>query len=155
MSNIDKQKLLVEMVMRQTQYTYEEASNELDKHNNNYISVIRGSMGINKQEDKTIRSINQHVYKEIRGLMDTASTSYRRKQEIEKKKEELIEKLREEYIRRQSLEKNKLLSIEEKNENDLEDQVEEKNENDLEDKVEDKVEDPVEDKVEDQVEDNL
>ena len=90
-SDIDRQKLLIEMVMRQTQYTYEEAAEQLEKFNNDYIKVIRESMGINKVEDKTVKSINQHVYKEIRGLMDDAASSYRRKKEMEEKKAELIE----------------------------------------------------------------
>ena len=49
MNNIDKQKLLIEMVMRQTEYTYEEAYNKLLEHNNNYLMVIRDYMGIKKQ----------------------------------------------------------------------------------------------------------
>ena len=39
-SDIDRQKLLIEMVMRQTQYTYEEAAEQLEKSNNNYITVV-------------------------------------------------------------------------------------------------------------------
>lgn len=110
---IDKQKLLIEMVVRQTQYTYEEASEKLEECNNNYLTVIRGSLGISKTKDTTVKSINQHVYKEIRGLMDTASGTYRRKQEMEKNKEELIEKLRAEYNRREAAKKEELLTIEE------------------------------------------
>lgn len=115
-SDIDRQKLLIEMVMRQTQYTYEEAAEQLEKFNNDYIKVIRESMGINKVEDKTVKSINQHVYKEIRGLMDDAASSYRRKKEMEEKKAELIEKLKEEYERRKSVAKEELPSIRENEE---------------------------------------
>ena len=112
-SDIDRQKLLIEMVMRQTQYTYEEAAEQLEKSNNNYITVIRESMGIDKTEDKTVKSINQQVYKEIRGLMDVAASDYRRKKEMEQKKTELIEKLREEYNRRQEASKEELSPIKE------------------------------------------
>ena len=114
--DIDRQKLLIEMVMRQTQYTYEEAAEQLEKFKNDYIKVIRESMGINKVEDKTVKSINQHVYKEIRGLMDDAASSYRRKKEMEEKKAELIEKLKEEYERRKSVAKEELPSIRENEE---------------------------------------
>ncbi len=117
-SDIDRQKLLIEMVMRQTQYTYEEAAEQLEKFNNDYIKVIRESMGINKVQDKTVKSINQHVYKEIRGLMDDAASSYRRKKEMEEKKAELIEKLREEYNRRQEASKEELSPIKEHEENE-------------------------------------
>lgn len=124
-SDIDRQKLLIEMVMRQTQYTYEEAAEQLEKFNNDYIKVIRESMGINKVEDKTVKSINQHVYKEIRGLMDDAASSYRRKKEMEEKKAELIEKLKEEYERRKSVAKEELPSIRENEDEDEEEKKEE------------------------------
>ncbi len=114
-SSVDRQKLLIEMVMRQTQYTYEEAAEKLEACNNDYMTVIRGSMGINKVEDKTVTSINQHVYKEIRGLMDVAASDYRRKKEMEQKRAEFIEKLREEYNRRQEASKSTMLPIEEGN----------------------------------------
>lgn len=111
MSNeIDKQRLLIEMVMRQTEYTYEESEEKLVEYNNNYVNVIRDYMGTGETEEKKVTSINQHVYKEIRGLMDTAAGRYRRKQEIKKNKEELIEQLREEYNRRQK--ENELEKIE-------------------------------------------
>lgn len=123
-SDIDRQKLLIEMVMRQTQYTYEEAADQLEKHNNDYIKVIRESMGINKTEDKSVKSINQQVYREIRGLMDDAASTYRRKKEMEEKKAELIEKLKEEYERRKAVSKEDLPSIRE----DEEDEVKAKDE---------------------------
>jgi hypothetical protein len=133
-SDIDRQKLLIEMVMRQTQYTYEEAAEQLEKFNNDYIKVIRESMGINKVEDKTVKSINQHVYKEIRGLMDDAASSYRRKKEMEEKKAELIEKLKEEYERRKSVAKEELPSIRE-NEDEEEKKEEEAEEEEGEKQV--------------------
>ena len=123
-SDIDRQKLLIEMVMRQTQYTYEEAADQLEKYNNDYIKVIRESMGINKTEDKSVKSINQQVYREIRGLMDDAASTYRRKKEMEEKKAELIEKLKEEYERRKAVSKEDLPSIRE----DAEDEVKAKDE---------------------------
>lgn len=118
-SDIDKQKLLIEMVMRQTQYTYEEAAEQLEKHNNDYIKVIRESLGINKTEDKSVKSINQQVYREIRGLMDDAANTYRRKKEMEEKKAELIEKLKEEYERRKAVSKEYLPSIREDKEDEV------------------------------------
>ena len=82
------------MVMRQTHYTYEEASDKLSAYNDNYLIVIRDSLGIKKVEEKEITSINQGIYTEIRGLMDIASQKYRREQEREQKKQEIIELLR-------------------------------------------------------------
>ena len=94
MSSKDNRQLLIEMVMRQTHYTYEEASDKLSAYNDNYLIVIRDSLGIKKVEEKEITSINQGIYTEIRGLMDIASQKYRREQEREQKKQEIIELLR-------------------------------------------------------------
>lgn len=96
------QKLLIEMVMRQTNLSFDEASEQLKKHNNNYMIVIKESLGIIKNnEKKEIKSVNQEIYTEIRGLMDNASDRYRKQKELEKQKEVIIEKLREEYLSRQ------------------------------------------------------
>ena len=101
-----EQKLLIEMVMRQTNLSFDDSSEQLKKHNNNYINVIKESLGITKNnEQKNIKSVNQEIYTEIRGLMDNASERYRKQKEIEKQKEIIIDKLREEY----NLRKNKAL----------------------------------------------
>ena len=100
-----KQKLLIEMVMRQTDLSFDKASEQLKKYNNNYIIVIKEALGIKtSSEQKSISSVNQEIYTEIRGLMDNASERYRKQQEVEKQKEKIIEKLREEYILRQNKE---------------------------------------------------
>ena len=58
-SSIDREKLLIEMVMRQTEYSYEEASEKLKINNNNYILDIRESMGIEKKKDKSVKRIRK------------------------------------------------------------------------------------------------
>ena len=98
-----EQKLLIEMVMRQTNLSFDETSECLKKHNNNYMIVIKEALGINNDNKKKPKTVNQEIYTEIRGLMDNASERYRKQQEIEKQKEIIIEKLREEY----NLRKNK------------------------------------------------
>ena len=63
----------IEIVMRQTEYTYEEANKALDKNDNNYIRVIKDAMGIKDLrgvENKFVDSINQTIYKNIREYMD-------------------------------------------------------------------------------------
>ena len=90
------------MVMRQTHYTYDEASEKLSSCNDNYLNVIRDSLGIKEVEDKEITSINQGIYTEIRGLMDTAAQKYRREQEREQKKQEIIELLKKKTTRSNS-----------------------------------------------------
>tara|TARA_R110002074_G_C12440473_1_gene657637 strand:- start:287 stop:691 length:405 start_codon:yes stop_codon:yes gene_type:complete len=98
-----KQKLLIEMVMRQTNLSFDETNEQLKKYNNNYMIVIKEALGIIKSsEQKKITSVNQEIYTEIRGLMDNASERHRKQQELEKQKEKILEKLREEYTLRQN-----------------------------------------------------
>ena len=101
MSKINKQQqLLIEMVMRQTSYTFDEAKDKLENNDNNYVKVIKEALGIYEQkEEKVVTSVNQHIYKEIRGLMDTASENYRINQEREKKRLEIIEILKKKKLK--------------------------------------------------------
>ena len=63
----------VQIILNQTDYTYEEASLKLRQHNNDYMAVIRSYL---KQgvipENVYIKplSMNQQIYKEIRSFMD-------------------------------------------------------------------------------------
>ena len=100
MTTITKQQqLLIEMVMRQTTYTFDEAKDKLENNDNNYIKVIKESLGIiEPKKEETVTSVNQHIYKEIRGLMDNASSSYRINQEREKRKQEIIEILKKRQL---------------------------------------------------------
>jgi hypothetical protein len=159
MSNNKQQTLLIEMVMRQTMYTYDEAKVQLENNDNNYITVIKAAMLINQQkkekekvgglnvspteeEDGGVRetpteeedggvgvspteeiNVNQQIYKEIRCLMDDASTSYRANQEREKRKEEIITILKQrqhEENKKQNQNRNQtnLESVREDNETD-------------------------------------
>ena len=83
MDKIRQQKLLIEMVMRQTKYTYEECEEKLKENNNDYISVIKDFYGIKKKEEKK-STINQGIFKEIRCMMDDAGNKFRINQELEK-----------------------------------------------------------------------
>ena len=64
----------IEIIMRQTDYTYEEARNKLQLHNNNITEVIRlylkPETSDTSPEIKPQLSMNQQIYKEIRSLMD-------------------------------------------------------------------------------------
>ena len=94
-----QQQLLIEMVMRQTTYSFDEAKEELKKYNNDYIKVIKIGLGLGINEKKEEKSsINQGIYKEIRGLMDDASTKFRINQEQERKRLEIIEILKKKQL---------------------------------------------------------
>ena len=75
----------LDMIMRQTNYDKDIAQKKLTEHNNDYMQVIREYMTPTKKKTvcTTKLSVNQQVYKEIRGMMDDAAKKY----EIEKVKE--------------------------------------------------------------------
>lgn len=81
-------KLLVEMVMRQTTYTYEETKDKLKQYNNDYMLLIKDFYGIKKKEGKNL-TINQGIFKEIRDMMDNASNNFRIKQDIYQHQEKI------------------------------------------------------------------
>jgi hypothetical protein len=68
----------IHIIMRQTNYTYEEAKTQLDINNNNITEIIRSYLKPNlcttAPESKQL-SMNQQIYKEIRTLMDEIDVS--------------------------------------------------------------------------------
>ena len=78
-----EQELLIEMVMRQTSLGFAEAKERLEINNNNYMIVIKEALGIKQKADTELKTLNQQIYTEIRGLMDNASDTYRKKKEME------------------------------------------------------------------------
>tara|TARA_B100001093_G_scaffold463565_1_gene479741 strand:+ start:466 stop:888 length:423 start_codon:yes stop_codon:yes gene_type:complete len=95
---IQKEEENIGIVMRQTNYTYDEAKNKLLEYDFNYLLVIEDYMGIKKKNKNEIVSINQSVYKEIRNCLDQASHDYRIQKEIKEKKEELINSIKNEKM---------------------------------------------------------
>lgn len=69
----------IQIIMRQTNYTEEQARYKLGKFNFNEISVIQDYFGINQKKDKSpeVKSVNQAIYKQIRGHLDGAMRDYR------------------------------------------------------------------------------
>jgi hypothetical protein len=89
-------KELAHIVTRQTTYTYEEAREKLENSNFDPNIVIREYMGIKPKKETsdketTSTTVNQGIYSQIRGLMDDAATSFRRRQEIAEAKQKYIE----------------------------------------------------------------
>jgi hypothetical protein len=71
----------ISMIMRQTDYTRETAQQKLQEHKNDLMSVIREYMAPSSNASAQVpkKSVNQQIYKEIRGLMDDASRNYANK----------------------------------------------------------------------------
>ena len=88
-------KNLVDVVLRQTDYTEEKAIEKLKEHNNDIIAIVREYMcgsAIKKPQtiDTSNKSTNQQIYGEIRNLMDDAAKTYKAKKDLEKRREEYI-----------------------------------------------------------------
>ena len=93
----ERKKALIELIMRQTDYSEETAKLKLVQWNNNYLHVIKEYMNPNFQEkakENVKTTKNQMIYGEIRNFMDGVN----RHALWKKKQKEQMEKKREAYI---------------------------------------------------------
>lgn len=93
----ERKKALIELIMRQTDYSEETAKLKLVQWNNNYLHVIKEYMNPNfqeKTEDNVKSTKNQMIYGEIRNFMDGVNRhalwKKRQKEQMEKKREAYI-----------------------------------------------------------------
>jgi hypothetical protein len=117
-----RKKALVELLLRQTDMTYEVAEEQLNINNYDVIKTLRQYMNPDlvdnkKQLIKENKTINQMIYKEIRQTMDKASLNFLRKQEYQRELEKRRQYLLEQYQRQHELERHK--QIESQLENNL------------------------------------
>lgn len=74
----------IAMIMRQTNYDDIKAKEKLAEHQNDHMKVIREYLNCGKiipSPCKTRLSVNQQIYKEIRGMMDDAAKTYLEKRD--------------------------------------------------------------------------
>ena len=84
---LEKRKLeLIDVLMRQTDYSREKAIEELEATNYNISHAISKYMGIDKSTSNTKqpKTTNQKIFKEIRDFMDKGSRDYERRKEYSK-----------------------------------------------------------------------
>ena len=77
---------LVEIVMRQTDYSKEESVLKLQQFEYDPLKVIRNFMNPENKvfyEETVPTTTNQMMYREIRTMLDTANSNYRKKKELE------------------------------------------------------------------------
>ena len=68
----------IQIIMTQTDYTEIKAREKLTEFNFDEIAVIRDYFGITeKKEPSKISSVNQEIYKQLRGHLDGAMKNYR------------------------------------------------------------------------------
>ena len=74
---------IINLVMRQTNYTEQQVEEKLVEWNNNYLNVIKEYINPDfyKKKPKIYKSKNQGMMTEIRGFMDTINKEYYMKKE--------------------------------------------------------------------------
>ena len=77
----------IQMIMRQTDYTEEQVIQKLIAFNDDHIKVIKDFMGIAEKNAPQIKSVNQEIYKQIRGKLDDSMRVYNSEQEVKLAKE--------------------------------------------------------------------
>ena len=88
-------KNLIQVVIRQTDYSEKDAEEKLIKFNYHVLDVVRDYMKphnvkIESNINNKVTNVHQQKFTEIRKLMDDASNSYRKKKEDELKRAELL-----------------------------------------------------------------
>ena len=91
----EKENQVIEFVLRQTNMEREKAVEKLNEYDFDSIKVIKEHFGIKEKKQDNIVSVNQQVYREIRGFMDKAAKQYRFTKELEKRKQEMLEFIKE------------------------------------------------------------
>lgn len=90
----EKEELILQSVLRQTNLDRDTAKTMLQDNDYDGIKVIKQHFGIKDKINNDKVSVNQQVYKEIRGFMDNAAKKYRVSKELEKRREEMLEYLK-------------------------------------------------------------
>ena len=86
MENLDLDEK-INIILRQTNYTHEEANDKLKENNNDHILVIKKYIGINDKKITTTcksNSLNQEIYKQLREKMNAGIKDYNLKTQNEK-----------------------------------------------------------------------
>ena len=62
----------IQIIMRQTDYSNEEARNQLEMHNFNIMKTLSSFMNPKKREPEIVKqkSVNQEIYSQIRNYLD-------------------------------------------------------------------------------------
>ena len=79
--NKEKEKELIQIIIRQTDYTEEIAREKLLENKYDTILVIKKYMGFDDKKPDTIKSVNQEIYKQLRHRLDGNMRNYQERVE--------------------------------------------------------------------------
>jgi len=85
----ERKKQVINLVMRQTDYTHEEAVAKLSQWDHNYLAVIKEYMNPNFKEkpEQVTKSTNQMIMGELRSFMDNVNRGYERRKDASERLE--------------------------------------------------------------------
>jgi hypothetical protein len=66
----------IQIILRQTNYTPEEANEKLKEYNFNEIDVIKGYLGIVDKKKIMQKTLNQEIYTQLRYRLDSNMREY-------------------------------------------------------------------------------
>jgi hypothetical protein len=67
----------VELILRQTNYSLEEAREKLHEYNDDHMQVIKSYFGITEKKELPVKSINQEIFRQLRKKLDTNMRDYK------------------------------------------------------------------------------
>ena len=73
----------IQMILRQTNYTEQEAEEKLKECNNDYLLVLKKYFGITEKQQPVI-SVNQEIYRQLRYKLDSSMREYQSRKDSDK-----------------------------------------------------------------------
>lgn len=67
---------LIQIILRQTDYTEEIAKEKLIENGGDHILVIKKYMGLDDKKQEPVKSLNQEIYKQLRYKLDSSMREY-------------------------------------------------------------------------------
>ena len=71
----------VQIIMRQTDYTEEDAKEKLKEFNYDCIAVIKSYLGVTDKKTQVVKSVNQEIYRQLRHRLDSNMRNYQERVE--------------------------------------------------------------------------
>ena len=70
----------INIILRQTNFTEQEAREKLTENNGDHIKTIKKYLGIEEKKAPEVKSVNQEIYRQLRHKMDNSVRDYNNKQ---------------------------------------------------------------------------
>lgn len=72
----DKIEEQIQIILRQTNYSEEDAREKLKQHNYDHLKVIKSFLGVTEKKALPPKSVNQEIYRQLRYKLDSNMRDY-------------------------------------------------------------------------------